>query len=123
MKLHEFAKKHGYKVNEILVLLQNAGYADYTGIMSILKHPEEELINSINKILLENKEPEVNLVGMFYNPETRQYHAAAVKLPISEFNKARGILKKPRGTVYLAKPDFNGLLEENMILYPNKGKK
>jgi hypothetical protein len=131
MKVHELAKRTKRLTPKVMELLQRAGYTEYTGINCFLKHPVAELEEAMNVLEQEDRyqlevQDEaclVNLVGMWFNPLTRQYHTTSVKMPVEEFKRLGGGFGKGYSTVYSAQPEFNGLLDKQKVLYPVKLKK
>jgi hypothetical protein len=117
MKIHELAKKYNLKSNVLLDILKETEYNQYTNVMSILEHPEEDVITEVQKVMNKSK---VNLIGMYYNPDTRSYQAASIEIPYHEFERLGGELGKKQSTVYNARPDFNALIAKKNILSPKK---
>jgi len=126
-KIYEIAKEMGMKSPELLDLLAPTEL-DYTGFSSTVHHSIGEIEAAIKASDTKQAEDEleyqrergVNLVGMYYNPETRKYHVADVKLPIKQFEALGGNLDRGHGTVYIAKPKLGARMEKNGILYPNR---
>lgn len=126
-KVYELAREMDMKAPELIKLLNKAGF-DYKGNSSTIHEPVEEIKTKIKEALHQEaheqlekeKESGVNLVGVYYDAEKREYMAAEIKIPIDIFNNLGGSFHKKRKTIYKTIPDFDLLTKKNGVLNPKK---
>jgi len=127
IKVFELAKQLKMSSKELVANLESLGYT--YKITSVIKDDIETIIQKVQSMVSKDpeiiKEKEVEgdvlLVGSFYNPNTRKYHVASIKLDVETFKENGGILDKGHGTIYIAKPKIGAVMEKLGVFRPKKG--
>jgi hypothetical protein len=119
-KVYELAKELGLSNQEFLEILSFYGLP-YKGFNATVNETLEELLEIFNGGGDKNSlEREVNLIGMYFNTETRQYHVAEVRLTKKQFDLVGGKVHTGEGTVYNAHAKFRLVTESSGVLKPYK---